>query len=188
MKYWFDNRDCISKVDDQWLRFAAENGAPDLTPESVKGSHLSSFISDEGSRELWKRLLERARQGVPIALTVRCDSPDRRRTLAIRLRTDRARIRVTSTIVAQEFRPPVEVLRVPRPAEGAPLVACSWCWRFELAPAVWVEVEALVENLRLFAVSALPPVSHGICPSCLETITAKLRQPTFDVGESRDST
>jgi hypothetical protein len=180
VKYWFDSRDCITKVDDQWLRFAAENGAPDLTPESVKGSHLSSFISDPGSRELWARLLERARQGVPVALTIRCDAPDRRRTLAIRLRTDRSRVRVTSTLVAQEFRPAVELLRMPREAQGEFLVSCSWCRRFELATGVWVEVEVIVENLRLFAMPVLPPVSHGICPSCFETAAEELRRTAPD--------
>jgi hypothetical protein len=187
VKYWFDSSDCISKVDEQWLRFAAENGAPALTPEAVRGSHLSAFISDEGTRELWRRLLDRARQGVAVTLTIRCDAPDRRRTLAVRLRTDRTRVRVTTTLVAQEFRPTIELLRIPRETKGAPLVSCGWCRRFELAPGVWVEVEVLVENLRLFAVTVLPPVSHGICPSCLETASLELRRASPDGGADRAS-
>ena len=187
MKYWFDSNDCITKVDEQWLRFAAENGAPALTPEAVKGRHLSTFITDEGTRDLWIRLLERARRGVPIALTIRCDAPDRRRTLAIRLRTDRARVRVTSTLVAQEFRPPVDLLRMPRESKGEALVSCGWCRRFELAPGVWVEVEVLVENLRLFALDVLPPIAHGICPSCFETASTEGRRAGPDGGAERSS-
>ncbi len=176
MKYWFDNRDCITKVDENWLRFAMENGAPHLTPEAVKGRHLSTFISDAGSCELWARLLERARAGVPVAFSIRCDAPDRRRTMSLRLRTDRSRIRVTSTLVAQEFRQPMDLLRTPRESAGASLTACGWCRRFELAPGVWVEVEVLVENLSLFALPVLPPVTNAICPACHETISAEARR------------
>jgi hypothetical protein len=183
VRYWFDKDDCITKVDENWMRFASENGAPGLTPEAVKGRHLFEFISDPSSRELWKRLLERARSGVPVGLTIRCDAPDRRRTLALRLRTDRTRIRVTSTLVAQEFRARVDLLGMPRDSEGAALVACGWCRRFELSPGAWVEVEKLVENLRLFVLPVLPPVTHEICPSCLESASAELaRMP--DAGRA----
>jgi hypothetical protein len=185
MKYWFDSRDCITKVDDQWHRFAAENGAPDLTADAVKGRHLASFISDPGTRDLWGKLLQRAREGVPIALTIRCDAPDRRRTLSVKLRTDRSRIRVTSTLVAQEFRPAIELLREPREAAGDALVACGWCRRFELAPGVWVEVEVLAENLHLFALPVLPPVTNSICPSCFEMASAEARQPARENSSSR---
>jgi hypothetical protein len=186
VKYWFDNRDCISKVDEQWHRFAAENGAADLTADAVKGRHLSSFISDPGTYELWKKLLQRAREGVPIALTIRCDAPDRRRTLSIKLRTDRSRIRVTSTLVAQEFRPAIELLRGPREAQGDALVACGWCRRFELAAGAWVEVEVLAENLHLLALPVLPPVRHGLCPTCFETASAQAtRHSTPEDGPSR---
>jgi len=190
MKYWFDSNDCITKVDENWQRFASENGAPDLSPEAVKARHLSSFISDEGTRELWRLLLARARQGVPIGLTVRCDAPDRRRTLALRLRVDRTRVRVTSTIVAQEFRPPMDLLRVARETAGEALLACGWCRRFELAPGVWVEVEVLVENLHLLSLPALPPVTHGICPTCFETASAEVRRvptgaPPFSADRRR---
>jgi hypothetical protein len=185
VKYWFDKNDCISKVDEHWHRFAAENGANSLTPEAVKGCHLSSFISDPGTCELWKKLLQRAREGAPVSLTIRCDAPDRRRTLSIRLRPDRARVRVTSTLVAQEFRPPVDLLRIPRETKGASLVACGWCRRFELAPGVWVEVEVLVENLHLFALPVLPPVTHGICPTCFEMASAEARRAAADNAMSR---
>jgi hypothetical protein len=184
VKYWFDSNDCISKVDEHWHRFAAENGATDLSPEAVKGRHLSSFISDAGTCELWKMLLRRAREGAPVSLTIRCDAPDRRRTLSIRLRTDRSRVRVTSTLVAQEFRPSVDLLRVPRETKGESLVACGWCRRFELAPGVWVEVEVLVENLHLFALPVLPPVTHGICPTCFEMASAEARRTVADTATS----
>jgi hypothetical protein len=185
VKYWFDSKDCISKVDEHWHRFASENGATGLTPEAVKGRHLSSFISDPGTCELWTKLLQRAREGNPVSLTIRCDAPDRRRTLSIRLRPDRSRIRVTSTLVAQEFRPPVDLLSEPRETKGDALVACGWCRRFELAPGVWVEVEVLVENLHLFALPVLPPVTHGICPTCFEKASAEARNVAAGAVTSR---
>lgn len=176
MKYWFDNEDRITKVDENWLRFASENGADHLTPESVKGQHLSGFITDEGSCELWARLLERARSGTPVAITIQCDAPGLRRTLRLRLRIDRARIRVTTTLVESQARAPVELLRMPRETKGNALVSCGWCRRFELAPGVWVEVETLVENLRLFAESVLPPVKNTICPDCRARAEEQIHQ------------
>jgi hypothetical protein len=176
MKYWFDESDHITKVDENWLRFASENGADQLTPAAVKGQHLSSFIADEGTRDLWARLLERARAGTPVAITIRCDAPDVRRTLLLRLRTDRARVRVTTTLVASEERPRIDLLATPRPTKGSPLIACGWCRRFELAPGVWVEVEVLVENLRLLVESVLPPVRNTICPECRAKAEEQIHQ------------
>src|SRR3990167_2902334 len=80
MKYWIDNKDRIAHVDETWLAFAAENGAPGLTPERVCGRPLSMFVDDRTTSYLWSYLLSRARRGPEVAVTIRCDAPTRRRT------------------------------------------------------------------------------------------------------------
>ena len=42
--YRIDDKDVITFVDQDWLQFAQENDAPDLTSENVIGSNLLDFV------------------------------------------------------------------------------------------------------------------------------------------------
>ena len=43
---------------------------------------------------------------------------------------------------------------------------CSWCKRVDVEGA-WSDVEAAVQRLRLFELTSLPQITHGICEPCL---------------------
>lgn len=171
--YWIDAADRVAKVGDGWLDFARENGAPALTPDSVEGRPLGSFISDLTTTHLWELLLRRAWTGVPVRVPLRCDAPALRRVLTLDLSRDGDLIRLRSTEVERTPRPRVHLRDTAREARGTPLSCCSWCERFERAPGVWVEVEVLLREARLFEESVLPPVSHGVCSACLAAIEAE---------------
>jgi hypothetical protein len=83
VRYWLDSLDRIAAVDGEWRAFAVENGAEELTEESVVGRSVFSFIADESVRHLWALLLRRARQGVVVQVPIRCDSPDDFRALEL---------------------------------------------------------------------------------------------------------
>ena len=46
------------------------------------------------------------------------------------------------------------------------LFICSWCKRIELPDDGWTEVEPGGRKLDLFGATALPQLSHSICPEC----------------------
>jgi hypothetical protein len=51
------------------------------------------------------------------------------------------------------------------------LTMCGWCDRFEV-DGEWVEIEDAAARLELFNRPELPTISHGVCPSCNETLLA----------------
>jgi len=170
VRYWIDPEDRLADFDDEWKRFARDNGAGSLAEPTVIGLPLSRFISDSSTLHIWRRLLVRIRGGRRFELEVRCDGPDRRRRLRLASELESSgAVRMTSELLSEETREPIPLA----PGAGAPgdlLVGCSWCNRFELEPRSWVEAEELIERRRLMNRHPLPGVTHGICPDCQERL------------------
>ena len=83
-RYRVDATDRINWVDSWWLAFARENGAPELTADSVIGRSLWDFVSGADTRRLFKAIHERVRSsGAPVVLPFRCDSPSLRRHMRL---------------------------------------------------------------------------------------------------------
>jgi hypothetical protein len=159
----------ISFVNDDWLAFAAANGYE--TSRSLElGRALSEVISDEETRHIYAQLIERTCiSGRAIRFGYRCDSPERRRWMQMRMRrlAQSDEIEFASELLREEPRPAVALIRpVTAQSEvGRILSMCSWC-KAVLAENVWVEIEQAVTRLRLFGAQAMPRISHGICPDC----------------------
>lgn len=67
-------------------RFASDNGAPDLTANAVVGRKLDHFVADADTREWLGLLLKSTRELKRIFVRLyRCDSPDLRRLMRMRL-------------------------------------------------------------------------------------------------------
>lgn len=173
MEYWFDRDDRIAKVGSGWTEFATTNGAPDLTEESVRGLALPSFIQDRTTAFLWKILLQKARSGPPVSLTLRCDGPSRKRHLRVRVAADGKLIRVTTELLSEEERPETPFLAAARRSVGELLHCCSWCERFDAGGGNWVEIEELLRAKPLLESTDVPQVTHGICPACLRSALEK---------------
>ncbi len=172
MDFWFDSRDRIVQVDDDWYPFALANGAPELLPSAVSGKHLAEFIADHATVSLWEILLAKARAGTVIHnIAIRCDSPTLRRTLCLQVEQERANVRVSSLLVREEPRGYIALFSADRAVQGDPIVACSWCRKFEATASTWVEVESFLSMTGLFEQPVLPPVTHGICPGCFESVS-----------------
>ena len=158
----------ITFVNAAWLAFAAENGWKTSASE-VLSSPLMEHISDPETRHIYHLLIERIREdGRRVCFSYRCDSPDCRRFMEMRIHHVRAldQVEFCSRVLRTERRDPVALLN-PDLAERSNkiLTVCSWCKAVE-ADDAWVEVEQAVERLGLLAAQALPRISHGICPAC----------------------
>lgn len=160
-----DTEDKIVFLNDDWWRFAIENGLF-LTKEKLHGNSVLNFISDLTSRHLYRIFMETVRRtGREVAVPFRCDSPDRRRFMRMTIRALPAKgIEFSSEILREELRPKIDLLDPQLPRSKDCVVMCSWCKKIK-APD-WLEPEEAVARLNLFETERLPSVSHGICSAC----------------------
>jgi hypothetical protein len=176
--YLLDADDRIVGVNDAWSAFALANaGDPSLQPPAILGRPLWEQVTDETTRQLYARLLERVRAGAaPPPIRIRCDSPGERRLLEMTLVARPAgAIEVRTRAIRLERRATVELLdREARRSERL-LAICSWCGRIPSeGGARWLEVEEAVSALGLFEGDALPRLSHGICEDCRKRVEEAL--------------
>ena len=165
--YKIDSLNVITHVGGQWWPFARDNDAPELAPESVIGRDLLDYITGHTPRYLWELILTRVRiWGRGIMLPGRCDSPEKRRFIEIRLAVmgDQG-IEFESRTVKEEPRAPIALLNRFALRSDSLLRMCSWCKHVEVEQE-WVEVEEAITRLHLLETDYPPSITHGICPSC----------------------
>ncbi len=165
-----DGRICF--VNEAWLTFAAENGWP-VSAEDVVGTALLPHISGPETRHIYRRLIDRAREAPqPLRFRYRCDSPDMRRFMEMRMgRGPEQQIEFRSCVLHLEQREPVRLLDPALPHRQDNLLQiCSWC-KAVYAQAVWLDLEEAVQTLSVLADAVLPGLSHGICPACSDKMT-----------------
>ena len=163
----------ITFVNDAWLAFAAENDW-NTSASEVLNSALMKYISDPETRHIYDLLMERVREdGYQVRFNYRCDSPDCRRFMEMRIHHDRVldQVEYCSRVLNLEERDPVALFDS-GPAEYSENVVtvCSWCKSVKV-DHIWVEIEQAVKRLGLFAAQVLPQISHGICPACSERMS-----------------
>lgn len=174
-RYWTDREGRIAGVDEAWDAFARLNDATHLLREQVVGQTLKSFINQPETWNLYQMMMDRARaEDREISVPFRCDAPDRRRYLSMRIRPrNEGGFDFHTTIVSEQPRAPQRLFEADRAAAGDAdaVTVCSWCKRLKVEEA-WLEVEAATERLGLFEAVRLPPLTHGICPDCLRDVRA----------------
>jgi len=170
--YRIDSEDRIVWVNADWVAFAEENHAPELTREAVKGRSLFDFISGAETRQLYRVVMERVRaSGQTAVLPFRCDGPAVKRLmeLAIRLGPNGG-IEFASHMIRTEQRRRVPLLDASFRRSREWLHLCSWCKRVQVESGEWVEPEEAVRRLGLFLQPELPRTSHGICLECKDML------------------
>ena len=90
---------------------------------------------------------------------------------------DAGRVRFRSALVFEDARPGVEMLArgALRDEAAAPVEICDWCARGDDGSR-WVTVDQLVLENRLLEESPVPPLRHGICGDCSETMAAEVER------------
>ena len=174
-----DSAGSISYVNDAWLSFAAENGWP-ISAEEMLGSNLMSSIMDPETRHIYELLINRVRQqGQQIHFNYRCDSPDRRRLMEMRISHDQAADQVVfrSRIISSEKREPILLIDPSHNNRSDVILKmCSWC-KSVWDERNWVELEKAVRLLGLMTDQVLPRISHGICVECSKNMTRLIDNP-----------
>ena len=179
VEYWIDAHDVVFATGDGWVDFARDNDAPELVDLAPGRTLWSHFDSDE-IRDLWQAVIARVRAELSEAtVPIRCDGPDMRRWFEMTITPgDNQTVRFRSSLVFEEPRPSVSLLAVRTERNGsAPAVSvCSWCGQADDGSR-WVGIEELVRSRRLLEETVMPPIAHGICPSCRELMSAELLVP-----------
>jgi hypothetical protein len=173
LSYAIDENDHLVKVDQGYYRFAEENGWAEAG--TSLGRSLWDYVAGEDLKKVQRLLLRRIRDETgDVELPFRCDGPDVRREMDIRIKAGaggRAVLFSAKVRVEEERETPQPLFDPAAPRDTDRLAMCGWCDRFEVE-GEWVEVEEAARRLGLFERSELPALSHGICPDCHELLLA----------------
>lgn len=164
----------IAAVNDDWVKFALENGAPELVREAVAGRPIWEFMAGMETRHISRLLLDKvSRSGKGLTIPYRCDSPDLRRFMEMEIvPVDGGMVEFRSRLLKVEQRETVRLLD-PNAGRGKEfLTICSWCRRARIS-SEWVELDEAVKRLGLFASSSLPQLTHGMCQDCSKLVREK---------------
>lgn len=167
----------ISGVNDEWVDFAAENGAPELTKEAVAGRPIWDFMEGKETRHISRLILDKVRKtGRTITLPYRCDSPDFKRYLEMEIsRGEDEQVVFRSRVLRLEKREHAGLLDAQAVRSEKMLTICSWCRRVR-TPEGWAEVDDAVRTLGLFSMDTLPQITHGMCEDCSNLVASKLKR------------
>lgn len=166
-RYAIDAEDRIRIVSPEWLQFAVENEAPELSEAAVLGRSLWDFVVGEETQRLYALLFAelRAHPGER-SLPFNCDSPTRVRRMRLTLRSQPAgAIALEGLLLASETRAPEPLFQRGAQRAAGSISICSLCRRLE-AGGEWVEVAEAIGRLRLFARALPPRLAETVCPDC----------------------
>jgi len=167
LSYAIDEHDHLIKVDQGYYRFAEENGWTEAG--TSLGRSLWNYVAGDEMKKLQRLLVRRIRDEVgDVELPFRCDGPDVRREMNIRIVANPGGrvVLFSARLRSEEARDLPQLLLDPDATRSEEtLEMCGWCDRFEV-DGEWVEVEEAARRLELFNQPELPALSHGICPDC----------------------
>lgn len=176
IEYDLDAGDDIIDIRGEWDAFALENGAPALTAGSVIGQNLWDYIDGTDVRAIYRMLVDHTRStGKPKRLNFNCDDNEHVRLFQLRIVPMGSNtVRFESTLVRSHRRESVPLFEAAIARAGdAILTVCSVC-KFIDTDGAWLPVEEALARLNLLTNPVMPLISHGLCPSCFEIMSAEL--------------
>ncbi|MEQ8719176.1 MAG: hypothetical protein RIE08_16320 [Acidimicrobiales bacterium] len=179
VEYWIDANDVVVDVGHSWAESTRDNDAPELAiPASDRT--LWTYFDNSEVRELWRLLVERVRRFEKRAeVPLRCDAPDARRWFDMTVTPESdGRVHFRCALTFEEARPPVSLLDLKSERDDGlePVPLCGWCGRAQ-HDSRWLDIEEAVQAGRLLERASMPPLSHGICASCRDEMSAELLVP-----------
>jgi len=168
--YWLDVGDVIVDIAPGWESFAQENDAHDLDIRRVIGRNLLSFVQGDVTRMYVRTLIQSARLlRKPLIRPYRCDSPDHRRFMEMRLTVEKSGLlrwehrQVRSEPLARRL----EFQAINIPVKPHAVVRCSMCNRLKSRHG-WTEPD--LPDIPEVHQNGAIPVIYGVCPNCLTSL------------------
>lgn len=133
-RYEIDETDRICDVDDQWLAFAVQNGAGELTRDAVVGQSVHRYMAGWSVCELYATLFGKLRQRRSSAtFPFRCDSPDLKRYMQMEISPGtNGHLMLAGRMLHSIARPRIPLLDPKTRHNGEWQIICSLCRRIPL--------------------------------------------------------
>ncbi len=173
--YTIDVQDRIVEVSANWDGFAVANQGAAALREKILHHSLWEFIADPETAHLYEALLNKVRsQGISVEFPFRCDSPECRRFMKMRIEPlSDSTVLFKSRIKRKEPREPITLLAPGTARNERILLICGWCKSIKCG-SHWLPLEEALKTLGLMKHRTLPKLSHGICESCRRVIKEQL--------------
>jgi len=166
--YRIDRRDQIVSVGAECEAFATQNGAPHLTERTVLGMPLWTFVHGSETRHLYRLLVDRVRnERSPIEFPFRCDSPDVRRLMQMKLVpliNDHVEFRVR--IIDRHPRSAPNTLLTPPLGRSRLFDACVLCHCVNTGANGWLDCDEAENVLMKISETPARALMHCVCPEC----------------------
>jgi hypothetical protein len=174
-EYHLDSHDLINWVSEDWLGFARENGATDLTADNVVGRSLWDFIPDEPTRRLYRDVFGTVRTtDQPVVIPFRCDSPTLRRFMRLEVRHHPGcGIDLKSVLVRAEPCERRTLLDADAPQSSNCITMCSCCKHVLVEPHGWLPVEEANTHPRICQIGKRPQIRYEVCAACKTLATSQ---------------
>lgn len=171
IEYSIDDQNRLVSFNDNWNPFALENSSAHLVAENISGQSLFAYISGEELSQLWRYIIDGVRKRrTSVEFDFRCDSPDFKRFMRMRVWPHDDRVVFTSTILRTKAASGLKIFDVNPPRSKLLILACSWCKSIKASETTWLDPEIAVERMRLLEHDHPPEISHGICPACYSNV------------------
>jgi hypothetical protein len=162
-------------VNRTWSRFAEENGAPELAGEQLLGEPIWRYVDGGDVTRIYRELFGRVRQQrVEVVVPFRCDSPDVRREMLMKVlpqENNSLEIHCITKSVVRLSVPDDEEEAFFSGASTELLRICAWCKSLYWEDR-WIAIEAAINRLNLLCRRNPPPLTHTICTDCSEQVAA----------------
>jgi hypothetical protein len=171
--YRINKADQITYVNSDWLDFARESDAYELTESSVLGTSIWDFVSGADTRLLYESIFSRLRaNNNEVIIPFRCDSPTIIREMELALCSmPNECIQMVGRLLSRRERPYTPLLDPGVSRNKKEIIICSFCRRIQVTEGTWSEVEAAVVRLRAFSHSNAPRLIESVCSQCREKVS-----------------
>jgi hypothetical protein len=176
IRYLIDWDNKIESISGAWDDFAGQNKGGEIACYRVLNRDINIFIDCGKCREIYDMLIETVRGNQKsINFSFRCDSPGKRRFMNMEMIPQgKGKIEFISYLDREEVRLPVALLDISTQRSEEFVTVCSWCKRVKVKETLWLEIEEVMEHMPLFNKRLLPNLSHGVCPSCCESLMKRM--------------
>jgi len=170
MFYSLSSDDVVVDVGGAWDDFALANDGEDCTREHVVGNSIFNFISGPEVVTLYQALFSSVRkQQRPLSFAFRCDAPARLRRMMLYISPlPEHGLVVTTELLRESSRDLVSLLERDAERSEEQLDICCICSKVRSDRDEWVPIEEESARRNLLERLAIPRLSHGYCPPCLE--------------------
>ncbi|MEG3639481.1 hypothetical protein [Magnetococcus sp. PR-3] len=167
----------ICAVNTAWNHFAVENACEDLLAEHVVGQSLLDYVEGGATRIYVETMLHMVRQGDQLlSCPYRCDSPDMRREMEVRLFPPiNGVVKMQHRLVSERplyHHTTFQTVAENRHACAEQIKRCSHCNNLRVHWK-WYDVEE-IEKAGLRHLAEPIQVYYGICDRCCGTLDQKV--------------